>query len=257
MLYDEEEYVRTSDLDIEILLAELPFNLTRENIIEQINDPLSIQVNYITTLMDKCEIVKKEFVDNSEVIKEINTNLRSIFELILREMNDKFNLGMSINESDDDIVKIGESLYNYLILRYRKNISRFIYRFILKNKKDFIERFDVNKKKDITSLALKKQFKNKDEVILITSLPKIIKYIMSLEIEPIDFLDTISKGEHYEATIIKDAILSGQIIGNFIPKYFYLMIDEYEHVMDQIQTDIRLKLINKIKNNEGKRMKNE
>jgi len=257
LLFDDEEYMRTSDLDIELLLAELPFNLTRENIIEQINDPISIQVNYITTLLDKCDIVKNQFVDNSEVIKEIDTNLRSIFELILREMNEKFRLGVSVNESDDDIIKLGEALYTYLILRYKKNVSRFIYRYILKNKKEFIEKFDTTKKKDITSLALKKQFKNKDDIILITSLPKIIKHIMGLDIEPIDFLDIISKGEHYEASIIKEAILSGQIIGNFIPRYFYLMIDEYEHVMDEIQTDIKLKLINKIKSNEGKRMKNE
>lgn len=257
MNYDDDEYIRTSDLDIEMLLAELPFNLTKENIIEQINDPLSIQVDYITTLKDKCEIVKQQFSDNSEVIKEIDIKLRSVFDLVIREMNYKFSLHASLEQTDEDIIKMGESLYTYLILRYKKNISRFIFRFILKNKKELIEKFDTTKKKDITSLALKKQFKNKDDVILITSLPNIIKHIMNLDIEPIEFLDYISKGEHYDASIIKDYILSGQIIGNFIPRYFYLMIDEYEHIMDEIQTDIKLKLINKIKNNEGKRMKNE
>lgn len=251
-MHDVEEFELTSDLDTEILLTELPFNLTMENIIEQISDPISISVDYLTSLIDKCETVKDEYADNFDIVREINRKLSSIFYLIIKEMNSNFDLGMSLDESDSDINKVSESLYKYLILGYSKNISRFIYRYMIKNKKHFISKLDKSKKKDVTTLSLKKQqYRNKDEIGLISELPMIIKYIMSLEIEPIDFLGYISKGEYYDASIIKEAIECGQITGNFLPRYFSFIINEHENVMDEILTNIKIKLIKKLKGEGG------
>ena len=68
LFYDKNEYELTSSSEIETLLAELPFDLIKESIIDQINDPVNSSTNYIDVILDKCELYKEEYKDNEELI---------------------------------------------------------------------------------------------------------------------------------------------------------------------------------------------
>lgn len=247
MFLDSEEYELQSSLDIDSLLADLPLELMKENIKEQINDPLSNNTDYIGVIMDKCLVLKQEYQDDEDGMNTINNYLREFCQFIIDEVSAKFDFEVNIVEDDlSKIQKIAICLYKFLIIRYKKNIAKFIYEYIAKNKKRLVEQFEaLAKKKDVTTLSLKKQIKNKDDVLIISNLPTIIKYIFGLQIEPIDFISYSCNEKYYEGTVIKKMILDNEITGNFIPNYFDLALDE-DDVLDEVLLDAKLKIAKKL-----------
>lgn len=250
LFYDKDEYEITTSTEMETLLAELPFDLIKESIIDQINDPVNSSTNYIDVILDKCELYKDEFKENEELISELNEKLIEFFTFIMENINNKFDLGLDVQEiaTYTNAVDIGESIYKYFILRYHKNITRFFTKYIFNNKKSICEYYSdsTNQKKDVSTLAYKKHIKNPEDLCIITNLSSIIKYIIDLETEPIDFIELSASSENYDASVIKELINSGRLIGNFVPAYIDLCVDSHDYILDELHTDIRLKIMKKI-----------
>lgn len=248
MFMDSDNYELSSDLELDSLLSDLPIEVIKESIKEQISDPLSTNIDYVNTIVEKCSVLRKEFAENEDALAQINDLLDNFFRFLITEIDNKFDLTIDVSdESVDSLILIGEILYNFLILRYKKNISRFIYKFIIKNKKSLVEQFEKqSKKKDVTSISLKKQIKNKDDILLISNLPNVIKYIMNLYIEPLDFLKYACDDEYYEGTILRQMILTSKVVGNFVTEYLNLIVYNNDDILDEVQTDVKLKLMKKI-----------
>jgi hypothetical protein len=246
--FNEEEYDLSSSTDIDMLLIDLPLDLLKENLKSQINDPLSTDVNYIESVIDKIREMQNAYGDIDDARQNINTLIINFFSFIIEEIDNKYGLMMSMDYNNvEETMETGIVLYYFLILRYRKNVTKFLYRFILKNKKKMVEEFEGQyKKKDVTTISLKKKIKNKDDILIISSLPNIIKYIMNLDIEPLEFLKYASNDEYYEGNYITDMINEGILMGDFTENYLDIIREDYDYVLDEIQTDIKLKLMNKI-----------
>ncbi len=247
MNFDTEQFELTSDLEIDSLLTDLPFDLMKENLRDQINDPLSTTINYVNVIMEKCDIIKQDYYEHSDVLNNINSSLRNFFDFIITEIDNKYRLDIDLSDQNDKtVILIGEALYNFLILRYKKNIGRYIYTYIVRNRKSLIELLDkVPKKKDVTSISLRKKIKNKDDILIISNLPTLIKHIINLNIDALDFIRYACNDEYYEGNMIKHLIVNGNITGNFVVNYLNLLINEYDEIIDEIQTDIKLKLMKK------------
>lgn len=252
LFYDRNEYDLTTSTEIESLMAELPFDLIKESIIDQINDPVNSTMNYIDVIIDKCTLYKEEYEDNEELISELNEKLTDFFIFIMENINEKFELGLDVQTiaTYKNAVDIGESLYKYFILRYTKNIIKFFTKYIFKHRKEICEYYSdtTNQKKDVSTLAFKKQIKNPEDLCIITNLPSIIKYIIDLDVEPIDFINLSAGPDNYDASIVKELINSGKLIGNFVPAYIDLCVDSHDYILDELHTDIRLKIMKKIEN---------
>jgi len=248
LFYDSENYELSSDFETNSLLAELPFQLIKESITEQINDPLSTNIDYIDIIIEKCDAFKSTYENNEDIIRDLNDNLHSFFVSIIEEIDNKFELGLDINtiSARTDVIEIGEVLYHYFILRYVKNISKYITKYIIRHKKELAEYYNDKNKKDVSTLAFKKQIKNPDDLSIITNLPSIIKYIINLDIEPYEFIDLSTGSDNYEGLTIKSLIESNQMLGDFVNKYIGLSVDNHEYIIDEIQTDIKMRLIKKI-----------
>jgi len=250
LFYDKDEYELATSTEMESLLAELPFDLIKESIIEQINDPVNSSTNYIDVILDKCEVYREEFKDNEELIAELNEKLIEFFTFIMDNINNKFELSINLERisSYSNAVDIGESIYKYFILRYHKNITRFFTKYIFNNKRVICEHFSdsLNQKKDVSTLAYKKQIKNPEDLCIITNLSSIIKYIIDLDIDPIDFINLSANQENYDACVIKGLISSSRLIGDFVPSYINLCVDSHDYILDELHTDIRLKIMKKI-----------
>lgn len=252
LFYDRQEYDLATSTEVESLMAELPFDLIKESILEQIDDPVNTSTNYVDVIIDKCELYKEEFKENEELIAELNEKLIDFFTFIMENINNKFELGLDVNEIStySNAVEIGESIYRYFILRYTKNITRFFTKYISKNKKAICEYYtdENSQKKDVSTLAFKKQIKNAEDLCIITNLSSIIKYIIDLDITPSEFLELSAKQDNYDATIVRGLINSGRLIGDFVPSYIDLCVDSHDYILDEINTDIRLKIMKKIEN---------
>jgi len=250
LFYDKNEYELAGSSDTESLLAEVPFDLIKESILAQIDDPVNSSTNYVDVIIDKCDLYREEYKDNPELINELNEKLTDFFVFIMENINNKFDLGLDVNDiaSYSNAIEIGEALYKYFILRYTKNITRFFTKYIFNNKKVICDYYTDStvQKKDVSTLAYKKKIKNSEDLCIITNLPSIIKYIISLDISSIDFLEFSAGSDNYDANIVKGLIGSGRLIGDFFDSYIKLCVDSHDYILDDLQTDIRLKIMKKI-----------
>lgn len=246
--FDEDDYNLSSTTEIDMLLVDLPLELLKENLRYQINDPLSTDVNYVESVIDKIREMKNAYGDIDDAQRNIDSLIVNFFGFIIQEIDNKFKLDIEIDYNDvSEVMETGTNLYFFLILRYRKNITKFLYRYINRNRKKLVEEFEsLYKKKDVTTITLKKKIKNKDDVLIISNLPVIIKYIMNLDIEPLEFLDYSAGESHYEGNYIKELITDGDLIGNFVPNYLDVIVNDYDYILDEIQTEIKIKLMNKL-----------
>lgn len=247
-MYDNEEFELSNDLEIDTLLAELPIELLKESIKEQVDDPLQTNVDFINVVIEKSNLLKEEFENDPDNILLINRRLEPFFEFVIHQINDKFDIGLDMDSiNSGEFIELAEILYNFFILRYKKNISKFIYKYILKNKKFLSENFEkIDKKKDVSLITLKKTIKNKDEIVILSNLPQIINYILSLEFDPQDFLKYCCREELYEAIKIKSLILDGKMLGNFVKPYLIPIRDTYDNIVDEIQSEVKYKIFRKI-----------
>lgn len=246
--YQEEDYDLISDTEIDILITDFPLDLIKENLSFQINNPLSTGVNYIENIVDRYRILKGTLSDNVDAMNLLNSTTIEFFNFLTSTINDKFELSINMEMIDniEDAMATGLALYHFLILRYRKNVTRFIHTYIIKNKKSLVELFDTNeKRKDVTSVAIKKKTKNKDDILILSNLPDIVTYLLSMETSALDFIKYIAKDDNYEASLIRRMILEGNLLGEFVSSYLDIIISDYGNVLDEIQSDVKSKFIKK------------
>jgi hypothetical protein len=245
--YLNEEYELSNDKDVDSLLAELPIEVILENIKEQIDDPLSTSVDYTTIVTEKCELLKEDYEDNEDEIQNINNFLSSFYLKIINYIDNKFQLDFDLLDvTNSEIITYGEILYNFLILRYRKNVSSYIYKYIKENKKSIVEDYEsTSKKKDVSTINAKKQIKNKDDIVIISNISSIISSILNLDIDSIDFVKYACDNDNYEGKKIRNLINEGKIGNNFTYNYLRILIDDNDDIIDEIQNEVRYKIISK------------
>lgn len=248
MYINDENFELVSDFETDMLISEMPIELIKENIADQIRLPLSTRTNFISVLEDSYKMIDNLTEGNPDEREKLLNSIRDFFVFTLTTMDEVYGLDIDIDliDSDDELINKTTSIYNFLILRYKKNMYEFLYTFIKKNRKYIIEQFqDVAKKKDITSIALKKQIKNKDVILLISNLSTIIKYILSLDIEAEEFINYSCSDDYYEGIVVLNMVQSGEISGKFVDTYTSFIIDEYDSVLDEIQNEVKIKILNK------------
>lgn len=244
MYNSHDEYERSSDVEIDNFLADLPFDLIRENIKKQLTNPIDIRIDYLEGIFDKYNVAR-EMYEDKDMIESITSTVQSFCMEIIRYISDTFNMDIDVERvsSEYDNIETCKFIYEFMILRYKQNISRFLYKFIKNNKKSIVDNFTDNKK-DISTLAYKKVIKNKDDLTIISNLPEIIKYIIDLDVSPEVFIDTcVGNNGAYQGMRVRELISDNIIVGNFVDTYISLCTDDYDYVLDEIMADIKSKLL--------------
>lgn len=247
MFYDNDNYEVTTSTEVENFLAELPFELLKASIVDQIKDPVSTNINYVEIILEKCNIYRAQ-TDDKETLARIDNALIEFFTFVVDNINNRFDLGIDVDEmaSTRDIIEFGEVLYEYFIIRYVKNISKFITTYIMKHKKELTSYYSDKNKKDVTSLTFKKKLKDNQDLTIIVNLSSIINYIISLDINPLEFVSLSTGQNNYNASVVKGLIIANRMVGNFVRSYIDLSVDEHDYLLDEIQTDIRVRIIKKL-----------
>lgn len=250
LFYDEENYELTTSVEVDGLLADLPFELIKESIREQIEDPTGTNINYIDVIIEKCNTFKELHDDNPELITQINDSIDEFFTSIITDINDRFDLGLDIEtiKTTEDIIEVGTAIYTYFILRYVKNVGKFITKYIISNKASIASNFNNEIKKDVSTAAFKKQIKNKDDLIIVSNLASIIKSIINLEIDSKTFIELSTGSDSYERAILIDLIDTDKLIGDFVKNYLDIVIDIHDYILDSIYTEIKTRILKKVMN---------
>lgn len=257
MAFLDQEFELTRDSEMEEIIADLPIPLVLENIREQVEDPLSSKVDNLETILEKYDYI----MDNYDDVDQLSLLKNKVANLLINVYNiisDKYDLTFMIDEDNmEELRDITQALYSVVVLRYTKNITMYLFNFIMKNLKDLGRAFDIenqviNKNTLLMNTKLQDALKDnpdsKDAISVIYNLPYIYKSIYSLNTEPdlIDFLELSGAAKTYNGQVIIDAITSGQACGSFIPEYMKMLSSDYDEVRQEIFNNVKIRLINNL-----------
>ena len=239
-----DDYEIINNIDLDIILSDLPMDLILSSIEYQINHPLDIDVDYCTIVFDKCAQVFREFNGMQDVIADMEEILNKFCISVLTRLDEKFHFDINYdNLTPYDVTKMTALLYKFFILRYRKNVSRFIYNYIQKNRKMIAEQFATeDKRKDVTTLVMKKMTKNKDDIRIISNLPIIIKNILGMSHDPIEFMELAAPVDLYYCGEIVEMLKDFTLSGNFTKYYLNTILYQYTEIADDILIEVRSRL---------------
>lgn len=185
---------------------------------EQIQEPYISSSNFFEQFMDETESVRRMDLSEDNVL-ELNKVEDDFCSSLLTEMNNRFNLGLDINDilsrKHSTILDITEALYLFFVINYTKNIRKFFVKFILSHQDELAELSDSSKRKDVTTTTMRKKVPNKNIAIILSNLDNIVGYIASLEIDPEDFISYFNASK-FEVFVITDMINEGLIDGDFV-----------------------------------------
>ena len=228
--------------DVERVLGDLPIDIIKENILSQIDDPLTFSTNQADQVYDTLTEAMDEFGHIDEYKGEIY-ELKDDFSIFLiREIDKKFNLGVDIeNLSDYEIHDIARNCYDFFIVNLRDNLTRFVSNYIYSNKLSISEEFgEEYKKRDVTTTNMKKLTKNKDDIIILSNTSSIINYVLNLEYQPEEFMSLASEDGEYVSSCITEYVNSFKITGNFVADVLNELKFAHNDTIDEIAASIIL-----------------
>jgi hypothetical protein len=244
MRYDSDYYDLSSVNMNDELLSDFPLDLIKENIYEQISNPLMSSTNYFNIVMEKYNIIKHNFSDNPDDFKNFENVIIDFCNDVLNSISEKYNLGID-NIDTPELFPTTEAVYNYFILNYKRNVVRFFYSYITDNRNTLAESYEkMAKKKDVTTLNYKRQLKEREDVIILSNLSSIVSYIKSIQIESLDFVDMTTESDDIDDRTIELLINRGMMNGDFVNDYLDIVFDYNDNVLDEIVNELQLKLYN-------------
>ena len=246
MIRDNENMINV--FDVERILGDLPLDIIKENVKSQIEDPLVFISNQCDEVYETIDEAMEEFGHIDEYREELNEMKEDFSIFILREMDNKFNLGVDFeNIGDFEIHDIAKNCYDFFVVNLNENISNFLLNYILNNKSSLCEMFDDEyRRKDVTTINMKKITKNKDDVLILSNLNSVINNILDLEHFPEDFMELSVEPGEYIGTCVADYVNSFKIAGNFVFNVLNEVKYSHNDVIDELVSNITLYLIENI-----------
>lgn len=246
MIRDNENMINV--FDVERILGDLPLDIIKENVKSQIEDPLVFISNQCDEVYETIDEAMEEFGHIDEYREELNEMKEDFSIFILREMDNKFNLGVDFeNIGDFEIHDIAKNCYDFFVVNLNENISNFLLNYILNNKSSLCEMFDDEyRRKDVTTINMKKITKNKDDVLILSNLNSVINNVLDLEHFPEDFMELSVEPGEYIGTCVADYVNSFKIAGNFVFNVLNEVKYSHNDVIDELVSNITLYLIENI-----------
>lgn len=244
---DEFEY-QPETIDGAIFLSEIPVSLMKEQLRSQFEEPLEYRKrDILESFIDKYnESLQIEVPEDD--LDELET-LREDFVCFIKDLFEKhLHVGFPTLE-DDDVEEQHDLLhftYRFFIRNIKKNFVNVILNYIDENKEAICN--SVNRKKDITSLSLKKEINDADDIAIIANLSDIVDMVFETyrEGERYDILDFIKNTDYnspsLETQYVTESYEEDRITGNFIECYMDMINNDFRH---EIESKVRTKYLKK------------
>lgn len=246
MIRDNENMINV--FDVERILGDLPLDIIKENVKSQIEDPLVFISNQCDEVYETIDEAMEEFGHIDEYREELVEMKEDFSIFILRELDNKFNLGVDFdNIGDFELHEIAQNCYDFFVLNLNDNISNFLLNYILNNKSSLCEMFgDEYRRKDVTTMNMKKITKNRDDVLILSNLNSVINNILDLEHYPEDFMELSVEPGEYTGSCVADYVKSFKLAGNFVFNVLNEVKYSHNDVVDELVSTITLYLIENI-----------
>jgi hypothetical protein len=246
MIRDNENMINV--FDVERILGDLPLDIIKENVKSQIEDPLVFISNQCDEVYETIDEAMEEFGHIDEYREELVEMKEDFSIFILKELDNKFNLGVDFdNIGDFELHEMAQNCYDFFVLNLNDNISNFLLNYILNNKSSLCEMFgDEYRRKDVTTMNMKKITKNRDDVLILSNLNSVINNILDLEHYPEDFMSLSVEPGEYVGSCVIDYVNSFKLAGNFVFNVLNEVKYSHNDVVDELVSTITLYLIENI-----------
>lgn len=220
-VYDAQVTQETPDF-----LTEVSLSVLKENLVYQFKEPAWVSVDYVAEFLTSFKYsigMCEDDVETEEVERLKDDFLAFMTELFKSRL--KVGFPNLLDTPTDDQVELLHFTYRFFILDIKMNYLNFIWNYITEHKASLAQEF--KSKKDITALAFKKELKDED-VVLISSLSKIVDFILSQDLTVDDFLRYCEGSDsRLETVMVSHGYDNYDLTGNFISSYTK-MIGEIE-----------------------------
>lgn len=185
-LTDMEKFKIIEELSDEILISVV------KDQINNINLDSYQRNNHLDIFEKRYQNVVNYYKNNDILIEELNNVRDDYYGQIEKELNKVF--GIYIDEELTDRYLIIKALYSHFVLNNKAVYINFLLKFIEDNRQSLINIKETSK--SVEAFILKKKYKNKELINLLSNLYPIVDYILELELEPSLILkNTFEEGE--------------------------------------------------------------
>lgn len=220
----------------QLLLDTLSLDLMKDCIKQQIDQTFieSIQTDFFSIVRGKYDLI----IDDETIEPEVKTDIK--YEMIqfcgdlINILDDRFNL--CINDSFESLstIECFDTLYEFFVINRTNYITEFFKNYIEVNKQSLITTLGYDEKeKDVTSISNRKKNLDKNNVMVVSHINEIINFIISTDVSPKTFLDTIDDGDVIIESML-DMLEDRYINGDFVNNYVCKVIGDYSN--DQTST---------------------
>lgn len=233
-LYSDYEYEPTS-IDTEIFLSSMPISIMEDNIKAQFKNPLEYRkVDYVHSFFRNY----RYGIENVETEEE-QIEMEDFRDQFIHFMCDIFHRALDIGlpdiedkdkEEQEELIRF---TYRFFITNIKKNFVNFILNYIDSHKKSLCE--NAQRKKDISSLSLKKEIDDPEDVLILSNLSDVIDSILTDDkITVSEFIKySDRKRPSFETIYIEEKYEDFSITGNFIEKYVAMLDDDFKVEIEQ------------------------
>lgn len=220
-------------------LSQIPLNLIKESIRDQINDPVdNFKKDYVQSFIDKYNFTKEnrdeEDGDEGYNLDTYYTDFISFMEKILY---DNFSIAIPDLDdmSEDDQLDAIQLTYRFLITRIKKNFIGVVLNYIESNSNLILDTFP--EKKDVTTLNYR-DIVNDVDLRVLSNLDSIIDLALERAYDVIEFIDACAYvDDSLETSFMFKAFENDTLTGNFV--------ELYTHMVD---SDLRGEIASKVRN---------
>lgn len=251
-MYDYE--FEPTPTDAEIFLSDEPINLLKQHIRAQFSDPMNYKFDYVGSYIEsfRMSVLQIETDDDENDLERMNDD----FIRFLLNIFDKY-LGLGFpdfeEKSYEDQLDILHMTYRYFIVNIKHNFSSFCLNYILRNKRELSD--TLPKKKDVSSLNLKRDGIDADDIVIVSNLYTIILNIIEQNHDVDEFiLNSDVNDPRLETDMMNEYYENFTVTGNFYPEYRKMLNTPF---IKEIESKLRNKILKPYKKKMEKVMKDE
>ena len=245
---DDDDVIRLSPLE------ELSQDLLSVSIKYQIQNPFSSKTNLLQEFIDEYDETA-EWLDGNDEATYTNNNIAMNFYVsVIKMIDEKFSLDIDYTTIEslnvDGLRNLTEGLYTFFIIKYEKNVAKYLTRLIMDFKDEIIE--NLNKSgldnDSVSYVSYKRKLKNPKDVYIFTEINNVINQVRTLDITADDFIEFFNE-EKFEVAVVKYAIDNFIITGEFVKSFLEPVFgyDVQNDDFDRIIADVLQNLFKKLK----------
>lgn len=247
---DDDDIIHTSPLQ------ELSDDLLEDGIKTQMEDPYNAHVDFLEQFAEQYLESMDEIDQDDEHYNKNKDIAWNFYQKVLEMLDKRFGLDLDVEKlgslSIEGSKNIAEGLYTFFILKYNRNISKYIIKLIIDNEEalaDALRKKDKNQE-NVSFSSWSRKLKDPKYVYLISHVNEVIETVRTMDVDPSDFIEYFNL-EKFEVAVVEYAIRNMIIIGDFVPFFVGIVFD------GDVQNDVYDDIVGEVQHTLYKRYKSK